>query len=199
MVLLVVMLAVALLPSAQYVGDDQRPYDAINLATDTEYAASRDYALCFFPQRHMIEERQKYIDDKYFAMRAKTQRVTFSALVLVLGMLNRLWRLHKAPMNIFLRIRETISSSSRDGLQWLLGRTKPDTLGGFMFRRLIFCPILAFFLTLRILADLVASKAFEASPRDPDMRRHANEVRYGGLSLVSSGEPCVCMLSSCGM
>lgn len=167
MIILVILLGVALIPSAQYASDWQpRDFYVANrrldyTETNEEYKTHKEKAICFFGQRPMTDIWRLYIEVRSGAIRIKQQRIIFSAIALPVGMTTRLWRLHPAPTDTLLRIRGRISSFSRKWLQRLLDRNRSDTLGAFLVTRLIHCPILAVFLTLRVLADLIGSKAFE--------------------------------------
>lgn len=187
MIILVVLLGVALIPSAQYAGDWRfRDFFMVDrgseyTGTNEKFKAHKEKAICFFGQRPMTDTWQLYVEVRSGAINIKQQRAIFSAIVLLVGMITRLWRLHPAPTNTLLRIRGKISSCSRKWLQRLLDRNRSNTLGAFLVTRLIYCPILAVFLTLRVLADLIGSKAFEVCPLTLSGSRHIADA----LGLVA--------------
>ena len=147
MVMLVIMLIVALVPTAHYAWD--RPY----------YGSSRpapfDYAICFYNHHEIQNSGDQGLAD------ASLQRMVFSALLLGVGMLNRLFQLFRTPTNVYIRARRFSSHWARKCLSivhtWSVRRSPQSIITAALLYR----PCLAIFLTIRVILDMATSKFFE--------------------------------------
>lgn len=99
----------------------------------------------------------------------RRQRTVISAILLGLGMLNRMWRLYQAPTVAFSRVRLRASTISLNLLQKLHDRSTPDLSSRLSCRSvkrallmiLVYRPMLTMFLTARLGIDIYTSMAFE--------------------------------------
>ncbi|KAJ8113273.1 hypothetical protein OPT61_g4560 [Boeremia exigua] len=151
MIVLIVLLSVALIPSALYV----EVYEGLDKFH--HYNSANDYTICFF--RHSHEGvRGTYYDLKKEEIYAKKENTIISAVILIFGMTNRIWRLFETSTNIFLSVRRWFSRHIKYMLRWVLKATvsKSDIVMGLIYR-----PLLASYLLVHVLLDILLSKAFE--------------------------------------
>ena len=165
MIILIIMLIVALIPTSHYTwesptliygekkGDNIRPKPT-------------DPAICYFNHHTgtcTADAWYTYTCAQVFE--ASQQRMILSALFLGVGMCNRLWHLFRLPTRVYNSTRTLCSSWStqmlsrmhRSTTTWSLWYSSP-------FSFFIYHPALAVFLTIRLLADMITSRAFEVSP-----------------------------------
>lgn len=189
MVILVILLCVALIPSAQYVEvwhinpkypDWNYPQDAKVMG----YDSSLDHAICFFRQ---IKENQRYLYYQYYKSEigVKRQRAILSAIILTFNMINRVWRLYKTSTDAYLLVRRWCSYRVRRILRWVYTNTKTRSV---IVVGLVYRPLLAIFLVLRLIIDLLLSKLFEVSHQIYRRYSRTEWSRSGGLSSVWLGE-----------
>ncbi|KAH7093139.1 hypothetical protein FB567DRAFT_609533 [Paraphoma chrysanthemicola] len=143
MVVLVLMLALALSPTALYTWDYNGAVMVHDLAAP---------AICsFFP--HQLPNG--------FTDRAGVQRMAISISMLIAGMALRLCRLYQSPTVMYLTIRARCSAVSKRVLWAIFSSTGRDSFSSTAITILAYRPALAAFLCYRILFDLASSKAFE--------------------------------------
>lgn len=134
-----------------------------------------DYAICYFthaglPPADMTSpslERQRFeeacFDRRHDLLDTKLQYVVISVVLLGLGMLVRILRLHEGPSELFLCVRGYISQRENKLLDRL--RAWCDTASALPGLRYSLCyrPVLALAINLRSLLDFALSIAFEVS------------------------------------
>lgn len=131
MALLVIMLVVALLPTAAYWDDDTTPYDQ---------------ALCFFIPA---------------VNAPSIQFMVFSVLLLSFGMIVRICRLFPLPLRKLDNLRRKGSKVGQDWLQKIYDSSRSDSLSAFLLEICVYKPLLAIFISCRLSLDTLTSKAFE--------------------------------------
>lgn len=161
MILLIVALCVAMVPAVRIYTSPQKTISAV-VSGSPRYYYQIDHAVCFFGY-HPNDARDHFLNTGFDYLQAKQQRAILSMVTLIFGMLSRLWRLYPMPVNAYIRMRQWLSHRFRSWLQVIFDRTKSDTFLSFGVRGLIYRPLLAAFLVVRILADISVSKAFEVS------------------------------------
>lgn len=147
MVILVIMLIVALIPTAQYTWY----FDGHLSLGDIVKFVSRPAVCSFFPSQN----------SGGFTSRAGNQRAGISISLLCLGLLLRLCRLYDTPGDIYFKIRMWCSSGTKSLLQKLLDWCKADSGFGLLGIICLYRPLLTIFLCYRILFDVASSKVFE--------------------------------------
>lgn len=158
MVTLIIMLVVALVPTAHYA------WEINDMAKYTRPRPS-DHAICWFNHHELVNPWDAY---EFSNLR---QRQSVATVLLVLGMVNRLWRLYHQPTVRFTVIRRSTSSKSLHLLEWLHKVAVPAHTETWMwriipqalFRTVVYCPLLTVYLTTRLLVDVYTSMAFEVS------------------------------------
>lgn len=161
MIILVLMLAVAYIPTAQYTWDsvDWKPQDPLR-------PAPQDYAICYFGYRQIGQ-----VEDEMYS--GSQQRMMLSVALLVGGMLKRLWHLFYTPTQVFLQVRASCSCRARHILQHLHRWSTKDALWSHLVMTFVYQPLLAIFLTFRVMTDLLGSRGFEVcSCQDPNIHSH---------------------------
>lgn len=158
MMTLIVMLMVALVPTAHY---------AWEINSMAEYTRPRpsDHAICWFNRHEKL-----YSDDDYEFANLQ-QRQTVATVLLGLGMVNRLWRLYHEPTKLFASLREETSSRTLGLLTRLhKSATRFDRASSChhimlqaLLRTFVYCPLLTIYLTARLVVDVYTSMAFEVS------------------------------------
>lgn len=120
MVILVNLLSIAYIPAAQYI-DSVTPEDIKFL-----HDASADYAICF--KQSFAGPRKEILLVLFclskFDKAASCNGPFFSAIILVFGMLNRVWRLYKPSTNAYCVIRRTASEKTKKVLTWADSNTR---------------------------------------------------------------------------
>jgi hypothetical protein len=90
-------------------------------------------------------------------------RIVISIVFLGFGMMNRIRRLYHAPNLIIAKARKGISHKSRRFLMYFYGQGSADSIIACLAAVLVYRPLLALFLTIRLLMDGLSSMAFEVS------------------------------------
>lgn len=164
MVILIIMLIIALIPTGQYTWESST-IGAAQRKGDNVRPKPTDHAVCYF-NRHEVTCTGEYyypnVCEEVF--QASQQRMILSAVFLGVGMCNRLWHLFRLPARLYNSIRSRCSHLStivlsrmyRWTLTWSLWYSAP-------FIYFAYLPLLAIFLTVRLLADMITSRAFEVS------------------------------------
>jgi hypothetical protein len=114
-------------------------------------------------------------------------RSIISIVFLGFGMINRIRRLYRAPNLIIAKVRKGISHRSRHFLMYVYGKGSADSLVACLAAVLIYRPLLALFLMIRLLMDGLTSMAFEVRKILPHkIKKLANSggmLGYHGLRL----------------
>lgn len=162
MIILIIMLIVALIPTGHYTWESQTIlYGAKN--DDIIRPKPTDHAVCYFNHhegRCTEDEWYEYTCEQVF--QASQQRMILSAVFLAVGMCNRLWHLFRLPSRLYISARSFCSNLSTPVLShmyrwsttWSLWYSCPFILFAYY-------PALAALLTVRLMADMVTSRAFE--------------------------------------
>lgn len=154
--------------------------DALSVSRPKPY----DYAICFL-DHHEIDIDTQQEDFALWAtyhFDTSRQRVICAVVLLAFGTLNRLWRLYD-PLTIqYLRLRTWLGKGIICLLEKLFNKTKS---GGTLpsWRTVVFYyPVLTVALGLRVLSDILTSKAFEVSL---NIRKVGFQSDYPGLVVAS--------------
>ena len=152
MISLVIMLGIAFVPTAQYTWDMAYwgPYDR---------PVPQDFAICYFGTHPLGSGG--LVSSRLYA--ASQQRMILSVILLAGGMLKRLWHLSRTPTRVCLHLRVVISQQTRRVLRRMHTWSTSDSLWSYPMVTLVYRPCLTVFLTSRVLADLLTSRAFEVS------------------------------------
>lgn len=188
MIILVIMLIVALIPTGQYAwSSDTYLYGQIE--ENDIRPQPTDYAICFFNHHEATCTGDSlYVLTCAQAFEASQQRMILSAIFLGVGMCNRIWHLFQLPTRIYNSTRAFCSSWSilvlthmhRWNASWSLWHSAP-------FAFLFYHPALAVFLTVRLLVDMMTSRAFEVSLIPAHCVGTTNNLRLSGCCLASVG------------
>jgi hypothetical protein len=152
MIALVSLLAVGLIPSARYDG----PW----YTKDNKYLSFRDYAICFFEPFPNVPTYVRHYNDSY-DWKGKMQPPILAAVILVFGMLVRLWRLHKTSMAIYTRAHQWTSFYMRKMLRASYAASTRKSITGRLILVLVHRPFLAIFLFVRMVLVTLSSKMSE--------------------------------------
>lgn len=161
MIILVLMLIVALVPTGQYTWEAIIYENAIQQDIKLRPQPT-DLAICYFHSHENTCPSGWFQRECDLAFEASLQRMALSAVFLAVGMCNRLWHLIRLPAQLFNSARSFCSHMSTKALScmhdwaaaWPLWLSLP-------FAALLYYPSLAVFLTIRLVADMVTSRAFE--------------------------------------
>ncbi|KAH6614342.1 hypothetical protein C7974DRAFT_74404 [Boeremia exigua] len=160
MVILIMMLIVALVPTGHYTWESvtirwaQR--DSVTIRPKPT-----DPAVCYF-NRHEGGCENEYAELCEEVFQASQQRMILSAAFLGVGMCNRLWHLFRLPVRLYNSSRSVSSDMCKTVLSHMHKWTTSWTLwGSIPFGIFVYHPCLALFLALRLLADIITSRAFE--------------------------------------
>ena len=167
MIILIILLIAALVPTVHYAFND---LDAMVISRPRPH----DYAICFLSHHGILPESEvsKLFSDwkrdyvRGWAFRefnTSKDRVICSSVLLAFGVLNRLWRLYDAPTIHYLRLRAWWGEKVMVQLEKLFLATKSERVSPSWLTVLIYCPVLALVLGLRVLLDIATSKTFEVS------------------------------------
>jgi hypothetical protein len=164
MIMLIIMLIIALVPTAHYAWDSPAIIYGTTKNDDVRPQAT-DYAICFFNSHSgTCTYDNWYRTYCSQAFEASQQRMVLSALFLAVGMLNRLWHLFKLPTRIYIGARIICSHKSTLVLSRFHSRISSWPFWLSCFAAFFFYyPFLAMFLTIRLLVDMMTSRAFEVS------------------------------------
>lgn len=150
MCIVIIMLVVALYPTGYF----NWTSDPVATATPTSPSS---YAICFYSRKPPRPSRDGggMVPDSYISM-------IISSLLLVLGFLRRVIRLHKAlSVDYILPLRFFLSATARRGLRWIYAKCRVQADPGSLFRTLIYQPLFAGFLTLRVSLNIYSSMFME--------------------------------------
>ncbi|CAO2649168.1 Nn.00g101170.m01.CDS01 [Neocucurbitaria sp. VM-36] len=164
MIMLVVMLLVAMIPTGQYTW-------TAGVTSDSTFKANepvpnpQSYAICFF---YVAVDRSFHFEDdpdmlgwKAWILKGSRQRMVISAGLLGFGMLQRLCRLHPAPDRAYYQARKLMGRPVRAVLMLLYRHVKCDTWISYANLVFVYRPLLALNLSLQYFLDLLISMAFE--------------------------------------
>lgn len=168
-------------------GTSTPKYPDCNIPQEAEvmgYDSSLDHAICFF---RYIKGNRRYLYYQYYKSEigVKRQRTILSAIILTFSMVNRVWRLYKTSTDAYLLVRRWCSYRTRRILRWVYTNTKTRSV---IIVGLVYRPLLAVFLVLRLIIDLLLSKLFEVSHQVYRCYSRTKRSRSGGLSSVWLGE-----------
>ena len=90
MIALVVLLGVALIPSSRFAGNE--------IGRPSRYNVGAEYAICFF-ERNNEGKRGEYYRTRVHEIENKRQSTVVSAIILIFGMTNRVYRLYETSIN----------------------------------------------------------------------------------------------------
>ena len=165
MVILILMLIVALIPTGHYVwGSSVMGYNLAQGGSIRPLAT--DSAICYFnshvgicPDKYNASWLQVECDH---AFEASQQRMVMSAVFLGVGMCNRLWHLFRLPARVFNSTRSFCSNWSTFVLSrmYVWNREWPMYVA-FPFAFVGYHVYLMLFLTVRLIVDMLTSRAFE--------------------------------------
>jgi hypothetical protein len=163
MIVLTIMIIYALTTTSQYDWESLFPNNSV---------APSDQAICYLDPS--FEFGNSHLDPSYLNTSFNFQlyeddrrlRLVVSIIFLGFGMINRLRRLYHAPNLIVSKARAWVSRKVRSFLMHCYGRICADSFIACAAAVLVYRPLLALFLTVRILMDGLTSLAFE-------VRRHA--------------------------
>ncbi|KAH6642917.1 hypothetical protein C7974DRAFT_469157 [Boeremia exigua] len=154
MVILIVLLSVALIPSSNYI--DSR---IIHPGYEFAYNPVFDYAICFFKYSEERSRGYHYGDSEWERqVEIKKQNTIISAIILIFGMANRIWRLFETSTIFYLSAKRWLSQHVKKMLRSVL---KETTSRSAILMCLIYRPLLASYLLTRMLLDILLSRAFE--------------------------------------
>ncbi|KAF3001832.1 hypothetical protein E8E13_003819 [Curvularia kusanoi] len=158
MIVLVILLVVALVPSSRYsLRSGYRAVSGVNPTKKEVYDLSSDYAYCFFKPCREGSRPTYFLENKEDILNKK-QNVMISAAILIIGIVNRIWRLYETSTRFYIIARGWISRHIKRLLRWTLNATQSKS---FMLVALLYRPILACYLVCHLILDVVLSKAFE--------------------------------------
>lgn len=151
MIVLGVLLTLALIPTAQYTWYMEQPSKPLR-------PTPQDYASCYVGNSPHIDKRE------HQNFQSSQQRMILSAILLLLGMLTRVWHLFDTPTKKYLHARDICSGLFQQILSQMRVWSTRNTLWSHLVATFAYRPCLAAFLTVRLLIDIFASKGFEVRP-----------------------------------
>jgi hypothetical protein len=117
-------------------------------------------------------------------------RIIISIVFLGFGMINRIRRLYHAPNLIMAKARNRISQISRCFLMYIYGQGSADSVVACLAAVMVYRPLLALFLTVRLLTDGLTSMAFEVRGSSPHQLKKPTDFRgMLGDTCFYLGEP----------
>jgi hypothetical protein len=160
MVILILMLIIAMIPTANYTWAFI-PFEDLSVILEDGSSHRfvkpdpRDHAICFFTLAAGVE-------NIYNAQRYITyQRVIISAVLLGFGMIKRIWPLFRLPDEVYHHVRKRMSAAFTGVLHKVFGWTSTWTVSSHLILICVYRPLLAIFLSFRILLDIVTSRFFD--------------------------------------
>jgi hypothetical protein len=148
MISLVIMLIYALATTSQY--------DRSNWSSGSpKEVLPQDPAIC-----HLDASLSFNINSEYTAA---IQRIVISMIFLGLNMVIRIQRLYRPPTAVALKVRAWVSHRARNLLKRCYRRCSSNSLAAWTEAILIYRPLLALFLTIRLSVDVLTSKALDVS------------------------------------
>lgn len=184
MVILILMLIVALIPTGHYTwGSSIMGYDMGQAGSIRPRPT--DSTICYFNSHvgNCPDYTGWWMQGQCNrAFEASQQRMILSAVFLGVGMCNRLWHLFRLPSRVFNSTRSFCSNWSTFLLSrlYVWNREWPMYYA-FPFALFVYYVALTVFLTIRLLVDMLTSRAFEVSePSILAFGRRANKSRCGG-------------------
>ena len=162
MFVLVVLLILAFLPTANYRW--QYGYSA----KSTGRPALQDYAICYLRPVQRPDPAWNYmhasVDNGHAFSDSAIMAMSISVTLLFVGFVCRVFKMHQSLSYFFARtIRGSISRMLRKPLRTIEGWCVTPSFLHSLQRLLLYRPLLAIFLTLRILVDTWDSMFFEVS------------------------------------
>jgi hypothetical protein len=151
MIVLVGMIAAGLIPSARYPGTFYTEH----------YASWQDFAICFYEPFSKRPGHTRNLAHRMYPFKGKLQRTVLAVILLILGMLVRLWRLYRAPMTVYNRVRQSVSHIVRSLLTKTLVASNYRSTGGCTILIFVHRPLLASFLFVRMILDILTSRMAE--------------------------------------
>ena len=184
MIILILMLIVALIPTGHYTWGASIMRYAMGQEGMTVRPQATDSATCYFNSHVGIcpdytgSWMQGECDHTF---EAAQQRMILSAVFLGVGMCNRLWHLFRLPSRVFNSTRSFCSNCSMTVLSQMYVWTRewPMYLA-FPFTLFVYYMALTIFLTIRLLADMLTSRAFEVRSPVCDLELIVDMSRCGG-------------------
>lgn len=182
MFILVVLLILAFLPTANYGWQ-------YGNSTEADRPGPQDYAVCYLKPSQRTSASYVSPSDHIPSDRAIIA-MSISVILVFVGLLCRLFKLHQSLSSF---VSETIRGRISHMLRTLLRAVHDwsDIVSGFprsLKRLLVYRPFLALFLTARILVDTWDSMFFEVSPlMSRKSCRFLRKYRFGGSLSVSFG------------
>lgn len=166
MIILILMLIVALVPTGHYTWESSIIQSA-RRQRNTIRPQPTDNAICYFNSHESIcrdgsgSWYQQHCDA---AFEASQQRMIMSAVFLAVGMCNRLWHLFRLPSQVYNSVRSFCSNLSIFVLAHMHSWTTEWPIWfSFPFSMIVYHPALTVFLTFRLVADMLTSRAFEVT------------------------------------
>lgn len=161
MVILIVMLIIAMIPTSNYTWTLIPAEDVSAILVDeTGHQFVRPYpqnqAICFFTHAERVDNN--YSVQLYVAC----QRVILSAVLLGFGTVSRIWRLFRVADAVYHRARKQVSAVGIGLLQRVLSWTSNWTMSSQLVLIFVYRPLLAIFLSFRLLLDILTSRFFDA-------------------------------------
>ena len=125
----------------------------------------QDYARCFLSHHEILPDpkREELATWAELEFTTNIQRVICAAVLLGFGTLNRLWRFYDWPTAQYLLFHDWIGKKAAAQLERLFLWTESDRPSLWWPTVLVYCPVLTLALGLRVLSDILTSKAFEVS------------------------------------
>ena len=148
MFIIIIMLVVALFPTGYF------NWNGDFYATPTPPSS---YAICFYGRKppRSSASSGSIVPNSYISM-------IISSLLLLLCFLTRVIRLHeRLSIDFVQRLRAYLSATARRGLRWIYGKCRVHHETRILLRFLIYRPLLAGFLMLRVLLDVYSSMFME--------------------------------------
>ncbi|KAJ5240592.1 uncharacterized protein N7469_002183 [Penicillium citrinum] len=159
MAILVILLILALLPTANY----RWQYNVYPLGPGPPSA--KDYAICYLKPMKRIKESPGSLGSSSFGEGYNdhaTVAMSISVILLFIGFVSRVFKMHQSLSTLFGQtIRGKISHILRKILRSVECRCIPAGLFQNLKRLLLYRPLLALFLTARVIVDTWDSMFFE--------------------------------------
>jgi hypothetical protein len=154
MFIIIIMLVVALVPTGYFnwLGDSSTEEQML-------LPPPSSYAICFFGQQPPAPSGgpERFLPNSYISM-------IVSSLLLLLGFLTRVIRLHKTlSIDYIVRLRSFLSDRARAGLRRVYDWCQAQSRTKSLRRPLIYHPLLAGFFMLRVSLDVYSSMFMEVS------------------------------------
>jgi hypothetical protein len=153
MVILSMLLIYAFTTTSRYDWNDYVDYGASEASSHLA-VEPYDQAVCFMRPPKISED---------VATIMSGQRMIVSIVLLATGMISRVVRLYQPSHMAVIKSRSWVSRKAMLFLQWSYRKVIADSIYASVAAVLIYRPLLAVFLSARLLADVFTSKAFEVT------------------------------------